>query len=86
MVIALNHDPEGPPRSPDLTPCDFFLWKYLKSKVLETPPRDINDLCGRIITEVDIQQQRDMIRNVFQGMWARVDATVSNSGHVEEHN
>ena len=22
-----------PPRSPDLTPCDFFLWGYLKSKV-----------------------------------------------------
>ena len=23
-----------PPRSPDLTPCDFFLWGYIKSKVV----------------------------------------------------
>ena len=25
-VIALNYDPEWPPRSPDLTPCDFFFF------------------------------------------------------------
>ena len=24
-IIALNHPIEWPPRSPDLTPCDFFL-------------------------------------------------------------
>ena len=28
-VIGLGHDVEWPPRSPDLTPCDFFLWGYL---------------------------------------------------------
>ncbi|GBN23572.1 hypothetical protein AVEN_144157-1 [Araneus ventricosus] len=22
-----------PPRSPDLTPCDFFLWGYVKDKI-----------------------------------------------------
>ena len=31
-IIAVNHEVEWPPRSPDLTPCDFFLWRYLKSK------------------------------------------------------
>ena len=30
-VIALQHNVEWPPRSPDLTPCDFFLWEYLKN-------------------------------------------------------
>ena len=25
-----------PPRSPDITPCDFFLWGYVKSKVYKT--------------------------------------------------
>ena len=39
-VIALNYDPEWLPRPPDSTPCDFFLWWCLKSKVFKTPPRD----------------------------------------------
>ena len=42
-VIGLGHDVEWPPRSPDLTPCDFFLWGYMKDKVFSTPPRDIDD-------------------------------------------
>jgi hypothetical protein len=30
-----RHDPfEWPARSPDLTPCDFLLWGYLKDIVL----------------------------------------------------
>lgn len=43
-VIALYEDVEWPPRSPDLTPCDFFLWGYLKNKVYTSPPNDLNDL------------------------------------------
>ena len=35
-IIALHHSNEWPPRSPDLTPCDFFLWGNLKSKVYAT--------------------------------------------------
>lgn len=37
-----------PPRSPDLTPCDFFLWGYLKSKVYTTRSADIPELKQRI--------------------------------------
>ncbi|GBN28174.1 hypothetical protein AVEN_172130-1 [Araneus ventricosus] len=29
---------ERPPRSPHLTPMDFFLWGYLKQQVYATPP------------------------------------------------
>ena len=36
-VVALNHAVEWPPRSPDLTPLDFFLWGYIKSEVYTTP-------------------------------------------------
>ena len=97
-VIALNYDPEWSPRSPDLTPCAFFfLWWYLTSKVFKTRPRDclrhcmsrdINDLRGRIITEVDalrmLRRQRVIIRNVYQGMRAWSEACVwRNDGHAE---
>jgi len=39
-----------PPRSPDITPCDFFLWGYVKDRVFVPPfPRDLADLKTRII-------------------------------------
>uniref|UniRef100_A0A914UIG9 Transposase n=1 Tax=Plectus sambesii TaxID=2011161 RepID=A0A914UIG9_9BILA len=37
-----------PSRSPDLTPCDFFLGRFIKSKVYTTKPRDIPELKNRI--------------------------------------
>ena len=41
-IIELGHAVKCPPRSPDLTPCDF-LWGYLENKVYETPPTDPQD-------------------------------------------
>ena len=40
------------PRSPDLTPCDFFLWGHLKNRVYQTPPQDMAELRACIIQEV----------------------------------
>ena len=37
-----------PPRSPDVTPLDFFLWGYVKSRVYESPVHDLGDLRDRI--------------------------------------
>jgi len=37
-----------PPRSPDITPLDFFLWVYVKDKVFSTPVPDITNLKARI--------------------------------------
>jgi len=42
-----------PPRSPDLTPCDFFLWGYLKERVYVPPlPADLDELTNRITAAV----------------------------------
>ena len=35
---------EYPARSPDLTPCDFFLWGYVKEQVYKTGPQTIDQL------------------------------------------
>ena len=49
------------PRSPDLTPCDFFLWGYLKNKVFTTSPENIDVLRQRIIEEFNaLRQQPEM--------------------------
>ena len=86
-VIALQHNVEWPPRSPDLTPCDFFLWGYLKHKVFTTPPENIDVLRQRIIEEFNaLRQQPEMIRNVMRGMHRRTILCVErNGGHVEGH-
>ena len=33
-----------PPRSPDLNPCDYFLWGYLKARVYHPLPKTISEL------------------------------------------
>ncbi|EFN66023.1 hypothetical protein EAG_02391, partial [Camponotus floridanus] len=42
------------PRSPDLTSLDYYLWRYLKSKVSKTKPESIQELIQRIRDEKDL--------------------------------
>jgi hypothetical protein len=39
----LNKD-KWPTRSPDLNPCGYFLWGYLKDKIYAQMPKTIDDL------------------------------------------
>ena len=43
---------QWPPRPPDLNPCDYFLWGYLKSNVYKPLPKTLNDLKANIRREV----------------------------------
>jgi hypothetical protein len=43
---------EWPARSPNLTPLDFFLWRYLKSKVYNNRSNNLEDLKERIQHEI----------------------------------
>ncbi|GBN79338.1 hypothetical protein AVEN_226514-1 [Araneus ventricosus] len=47
-IIGYGGFQEWPPRSPDLTPMDFFLIGYLKQQVYATPPPTLQDLQRRI--------------------------------------
>ena len=86
-VVGLGHDVEWPPRSPDLTPCDFFLWGYLKDKVFSTPPQNIDELRQKIIEEFNaLQEQPAVIRKAVRDMHKRTVLCVErNGGHVEGH-
>ena len=37
-----------PPRSPDLNPCDFYLWGCLKSVVYNPLPKTLDDLIANL--------------------------------------
>lgn len=56
---------EWPARSPDLTPLDFFLWGYLKSKVYVNRPNNIEELKIRITDEIRLIEP-SVIDNVLQ--------------------
>ena len=46
-----------PPRSPDLTPADYFLWGLLKGKVYKNTPRTVEHTQRRYTTR-DSSRQR----------------------------
>ena len=41
-----------PPRSPDMTPMDYFLWGYIKSKLYVKNYENISDLKAAIISAI----------------------------------
>lgn len=84
-VVALHSDIEWPPRSPDLTPCDFFLWGYLKQRVFATEVQDLPTLRRRIVDEMNtLRENRNFIRCSFQQMVVRANRCIAkNGGHVE---
>lgn len=71
-VVVLFNENEWPTRSPDLTPCDYFLWDYLKDRVYQTPPETLQILQQRINEEcATLRQNRAMIRNAVRHMRIR---------------
>jgi hypothetical protein len=73
-----------PPRSPDLIPCDFFLWGYVTDCVFIPPvPQDLSDLWRRniaAIAEVDC----DMLQRVWMETDYCVDVCrVTKARHIE---
>ncbi|ERL84253.1 hypothetical protein D910_01634 [Dendroctonus ponderosae] len=61
--IGRNGFQNSPPRSPDLTPLDFFLWGYIKGIVYHTLPTTSHDMKTRI---------RDAFKTVTPQMLSRV--------------
>ena len=50
-VISRFDDIPWPPRSPDLSVCEFLMWGYLKNRVHTTRPRTLDELKQRIQDE-----------------------------------
>jgi len=72
-----------PPRSPDITPLDFFLWRYVKDKVFSTPFPDITNLKARI-TDAFATITEDMLENTWREIDCRLDVLRATKGaHVE---
>ena len=72
------------PRSPDLTPCHFFLSEFVKDTVFVSPVHaNHQELRDRITAAVALID-RDMLTRVWNELDYRLDVCrISECGHIE---
>jgi len=73
-----------PPRSPDLTPADFFLSGLLKGKVYKNAPRTIEPLKDAIRQEIQAVSF-DTLGKVFQNLEKRIQVCLDVKGDQFQH-
>ena len=73
-----------PPRSPDLSPLDFFFWGYLKSRVYINRPRTLVELKDAIVRET-ATISAGMLSNVLREFEARIGHCVVAGGQQFEN-
>jgi hypothetical protein len=73
-----------PPRSPDLTPPDFYLWGAAKSAVYRDRPRTLNELKTSITAYIRNISQADL-QKVFANKIKWVQACIDARGHHFQH-
>lgn len=72
-----------PPRSPDLTPLDFFLWGYVKDIVYKTPVTSLDELKLRIVAAIETVSPQ-MLENTWKEIEYRLDILRATKGsHIE---
>ncbi|GBM43261.1 hypothetical protein AVEN_154582-1 [Araneus ventricosus] len=70
-----------PPRSPDLTCLDYFLWGYVKSLVYETPVNSAEDLAARIAEVAgEVRDTPGFFANVRSSIRRRCEVCITARG------
>jgi hypothetical protein len=83
-IMSKRGDMDWPPRSPDLTAPDFFLWGYLKGKVYANKPTTIEELKTNIrdeIAEISPEICSKVMKNMIER--ARICAA-AKGGHLAD--
>ena len=77
---------DWPPRSPDLTPMDFFFWGCVKDRVFARKPRSV-DAMIQFIREAcqEIDADKDLCARVCMGVHTRLVECVNAGGKQFEH-
>jgi len=73
-----------PPRSPDLSPPDFFLWGALKGKTYASKPRTIQELENNIRREIAAIRE-DVLQATFANTKRRVQLCLDSGGEHFQH-
>ena len=78
FVVAISS------RSPDLSPCDFFLWGYVKGLVFVLPlPANFEEMKERITAALETVTE-DMLQRVWHELEYRLNVCrVTGGAHIE---
>ena len=72
-----------PPRSPDLTPCDFFMWGYVKSIVYHKNYKTIEELQDSILAAFQ-KISPSMITATLRNFEKKIEEVIlKEGGHIE---
>lgn len=75
-----------PPRSPDLTPLDFYLWGKVKSDVYSSPVNTREELENRVRYSLDNLDPSEIQRATNAGVLKRLEKCIGvNGGHFEQY-
>ena len=78
-LVSKKGDFEWPPRSPDLTPPDFFLWGYLKGKVYSEQPKTLRALKRNIRREI-AAISTETLKKVMENAKKRAQLCIKEKG------
>ena len=78
-LISIRGHIGWPARSPDLAPCDFFLWGYLKEQVYKHKPQTIEELKARITQKIK-EIPPTMLNRVMEDFKKRLNECIAYEG------
>lgn len=82
--IGIGGFVEFPPRSPDLTVLDFFIWGYVKSRIFFRSPQTPEQM-ELAITEAFAEITPEMLSNARKNFMRRVALCLEGDGRHFEH-
>ena len=78
QMVSMEH----PPYSPDLAPCDFWLFDYIKQRLVDaTGPEDLRKQITKIVDSIDIKEWE----RTFEKWLERMERCLKHKGHYFEH-
>ena len=83
-LILLRGDIGWPARSPDLSPCDYFLWGHLKAEVYKLRPTTIDELKAAFCQKVN-EIHQEMTQRVMENFKNRLNQCIAvQRRHLED--
>ena len=75
---------DWPPRSPDLTVCDYWLWGYLREEVFKSDrPKTLLELATKLTNAFNAIDHQ-MVKRVYENFVKRCELCVQHNGNQFE--